>query len=140
MQTVEVSNVAVLVSAVVYMVLGFLWYGPLFGKPWMKLVGMTKEHMEEAKKKGMGKTYGLSFVGALVMFYVLAHFAKYAQASTMTEGMQTGFWAWLGFVATTGMNEFLFAVKKKPWKLYFINQGYLLIGLLVGGAILATWT
>lgn len=135
---VAVNYTAVLVAAVVYMALGFLWYGPLFGKAWMRLVGMTKADMNKAKK-GMGKTYLISFVGAVVMAYVLYHFLRFAGANTWEAGAQGGFWAWLGFVATTGVNEHLFSVKPKPWSLYAINQGYLLVGLMVGGAILAVW-
>ncbi len=139
MTDVTVNLTAVLVAAVSSMVAGFLWYSPiLFGKPWMKLVGMTDKIMKDAKA-GMGKTYGLSFLGGLVMAYVLAHIVSYTNSTTWQTGMQAGFWMWLGFVATTGANEYLFSVKPKPWTLYLINQGNLLVTLLVMGAILASW-
>ena len=35
------------------MVIGFLWYGPVFGKMWIHLMDFTSEHMEAAKTKGM---------------------------------------------------------------------------------------
>lgn len=38
---VPVNYLAILVAAVLSMVLGFLWYGPLFGKEWTKLMGVT---------------------------------------------------------------------------------------------------
>ena len=139
MADVTVNLTAVLVAAISSMVVGFLWYSQLlFGKPWMKLVGMTPGHMEDAKA-GMGKTYGLSFLGGLVMAYVLAHVVSLTNAVNWQSGAMTGFTVWLGFVATTGANEYLFAVKPKPWKLYLINQGNLLATLVVMGAILATW-
>lgn len=138
MPTGEINYLAVFVAAVAYMVLGFLWYGPLFGKPWMKLIGMSERDMEAAKK-GMGKTYALTMLGAIVMFYVLVHFIEVSNVAEAGEGAMVGFWAWLGFVATTGANDFLFSVKPKPWNLYFLNQGYLLFGLMIGGAILAGW-
>lgn len=134
-----VNLTAVLVAAIASMAVGFAWYSTaLFGKQWMKLVGMTNKHMKEAKW-GMGKTYGISFVSSLVMAYVLAHVLSYVGATTWQTGAQGGFWMWLGFVATTGVNEHLFAVKPKPWTLYLINQGNLLVSLLATGAILATW-
>lgn len=34
---------AVLVAAIVHMVIGSLWYGPIFGNVWMKAVGKTRE-------------------------------------------------------------------------------------------------
>ena len=134
---VSVNYLAVLGAAVVNMIVGFLWYGPLFGKPWMKLVGMTDKNMEDAKA-GMAKTYGLTFVAALIMAYVLAHFVKLVGATTAGMGVQTGFWAWLGFVATTSLNQYLYSVKSKPWSLYALEQGYWLVIFVINGAILAS--
>ena len=49
---VEINYLAVLVAGVAAVAVGFLWYGPLlFAKPWMKLMGHTKETMEGAKKR-----------------------------------------------------------------------------------------
>lgn len=33
------STLAVVLAAVVSMIVGWLWYGPLFGKQWMALMG-----------------------------------------------------------------------------------------------------
>ena len=134
---VTVNYTAVLAAAIASMVIGFLWYSPmLFGTMWMELIGTTKEKMEESKKK-MGPLYAGIFVAALATAYVLAHFAAYAQANTIMLGMQTGFWAWLGFVATTMLGNVIFA--GKPFKLYLLDVGYHLVSLVVMGAIVAGW-
>lgn len=134
---VPINYLAVLIAAVVQMILGFLWYGPLLGKEWIRLSGMSEKKIEETKSKGMGKTYVMSFVSALVMSYVLAHIVYFSGASDISMGVQSGFWVWLGFVATTMTGMVLW--DGKPWKLYFINSGYYLIALMVMGAILAVW-
>lgn len=41
----QVSLLATLLATVLSFVLGGLWYGPLFGKTWMRLVGMTEVGM-----------------------------------------------------------------------------------------------
>ncbi|MDO8488446.1 MAG: DUF1761 family protein [bacterium] len=38
---VPVNYLAILAAAVLSMVLGFLWFGPLFGQTWMKLMGLA---------------------------------------------------------------------------------------------------
>lgn len=119
------------------MIIGFLWYGPLFGKKWMSLTGMTEKDTLEGKKT-MGKTYLLTYVGAVLMAYVLSYFITYSGATTLEQGVMVGFWAWLGFVATTGMHKYLFAVKKLPWSLYVLEQSYLLVVLVVNGVILVS--
>ena len=136
MLPVSVNFLAVIVAAIVSMVLGFLWYGPLFGKQWMKLMGFTKESREKAKK-AMGKTYGVSMVGALVMAYVLSYFLSYALADTAMEGAIVGFWAWFGFVAPVMLTSVLYG--SKSLSLYYIDVGYQLVSLIAMGAIVAAW-
>jgi hypothetical protein len=138
MQNVDVNYLAVLASGIIAMVIGFLWYSPaLFGNAWMKLNGFTKEKMDKAMKEGMAKTYGIMFVSALVMSYVLAHVIAFAGGETVMDGLQGGIWVWLGFVATTMLNGVLFG--SKPLKLYLIDVGYYLVLLMVIGAVLAVW-
>jgi hypothetical protein len=140
---IPINYLAVLVAAIFNMVLGFLWYGPLFGKRWSALMGwgeMTAEKIAE-KQKAARPAYAISFLGALVMAYVLAHslvFAStYLNASGIGAGLQAGFWNWLGFIAPATVGTVLW--DGKPWMLWFINAGYYLVALLVMGVILSSW-
>lgn len=127
----------VLVAGLVQMVLGALWYSPaFFGKMWMHYMGLTAEHMEK-HKKDMWSKYALNFLAALLMSYILAHFVYYTESRTFSDGMQTGFWLWLGFIATTFLGSLLWEMKKV--QLYYINVGYYLVTLLLTGGLLAVW-
>lgn len=136
---VPINYVAVLVAALASIVLGFAWYGPLFGKQWMAMMGFTKESIDAAKKKGMAKTYVLMAVGSLVMAYVLAHALVFASAYTKTvgvsAGLMVGFWNWLGFVMPVKMGDQLWG--GKPWMLLVLDGGYYLVSLCAMGVILA---
>lgn len=139
---IPINYLAVIVAAIAAMGLGFLWHGPLFGKQWTALMGWTPESMEAAKAKGgMGKTYAIQAIGALLMAFVLSHslvFAStYLQSSGISAGLQAGFWNWLGFIAPVTIGVVLW--EGKPWKLWFIQAGYYLVSLLVMGVILALW-
>ena len=135
---VNVNYLAVFIAALFAMVLGGVWYSPLlFGKYWMKLTKMDAKKIEEAKKKGMAASYLLQFVAALVTAYVLAHFVAYTESTTVLAGMQTGFWIWLGFFATTSISSILW--EGKPKELYLLNNAHHLILLMAMGAILAVW-
>ncbi len=140
---VPVNYLAVLVAAIAAMVVGFLWYGPLFGKPWSKLMGwgeMTPEKMKEMQKKAM-LGYVASFIGSLVMAYVLSHVTVFAQSylgtSGWTSGLSSGFWMWLGFVAPVTLGSVLW--EGKPLKLWYINASYYLVQLVVMGTLIAAW-
>lgn len=137
MPNIAINYLAVLVGAIINMVIGFIWYGPLFGKAWMKLLGFTKADMERAKEKGMGKTYALGFLSGLVMVWVLAMFVGWLDLQTAAEGARVGLTVWLGFIATTFLGSILW--EGKPKKLYYINVGYYLVSLAIVGAVLAIW-
>lgn len=136
-QPVDINYLAVLAAAIAAYFIGFLWYSVLFGKVWMKLSNMTEKQIRKAKEKGMAKNYAIGFLSTLLMSYILAHFVDYTQASTVLEGMQTGFWIWLGFVATIMLGQILW--EGKPLKLYLINVSHYLVALAAMGAILAAW-
>lgn len=133
----DVNLVAVATAAVVSMLVGFLWYSPmLFGKQWMKLMGKSEEDMEKAKGD-MGRVYFISFVANLVMACVLGVLINFVGASKAMQGMQVGFWVWLGFVATTMLTGVLYEGKKI--ELYLINTGYQLVSILSMAAVLVMW-
>lgn len=131
---VDINLWAVLVAAVVYFVIGGLWFSVLFGKQWMKLSGIT---MEEAGKNSNAGLYGSTFLLQLFLTYVLAHVVAHVGAVTVVDGLITGLWLGLGFVATTMLVDSLYA--GRPRKLTAINAGYHLVGIMVAAAILSVW-
>lgn len=132
---VSVSWLAVFLAVVAAMAIGSIWYGPLFGKKWMKLVGL---------KRGDASPVGpmLIMLGlAFVQVYVIAHFVTYAAYfyptySDLSAGLLTGLWGFVGFVVPVLVSNAVFA--KGSMELLKINLGNQLITLLAIGAILGT--
>ena len=137
---VPINYALVFAAALADIVIGMAWYGPLFGKKWMKLVGMTDKKMEEGKKD-MNKAYTASFVASVITAYVLAHFLWFTAPATPTLliGIKTGIWVWLGFVVTNSLSKYFWTPDKKPLELYYLDNGYRLISLVVMGIILSLY-
>ena len=136
---VNINYLAVLVAAVAAHILGFLWYGPLFGKQWMAMMGMDKKKMQEAKKKGMGaQTWIVMIVGTLLTSFVLAHFVKYLNAETIADALELAFWTWLRFFGAVMLGTVIW--EGRPWKLYFLNTAYWLVNLCIMASILTLWS
>ena len=129
----DVNFVGVIVGAVLAMAVGYIWFGPLFGKEWMKLKGITSEMMKKEKNSSsMGMTYGMTFVGLLVTAFVLSAFIGSLGEKTLTGGAMVAVLAWVGFVfPMAGMNA-LFS--KTPTKLFIIDVFHYLAALLLMGA------
>lgn len=132
METFDMNLWAVLLAAVVYFLLGALWYSLFFGKMWQRLIEMPPE---ERNKPAPAMIF--TFLVRLLSVYVLAHFLHYTQATTWLGGMETAFWIWLGFIVVTAADEIFFA--NKSIRLFLINTGYHLVGLLLAGIILTIW-
>lgn len=131
----DVNLVSVLLAAMASMAVGFLWYGALFQKTWLKLMGKTEAEMK-ANSSSMGMMYGLSFVAAAVEAYVLSMFLGLAGATTPMEAVTTAFWAWLGFVATTMWLNYMYGGKST--NLYLLDTAHHLAAVVVMSVVLVS--
>jgi hypothetical protein len=133
----RINYVAVIVSAIVHFMIGGLWYSVIFGNKFIELIGWTPAQLEQVGSQNHGKEYLIAFVSSLVLVFILAHFVQYTGAKGVVGGMQTGFWLWLGFVATTQLATVIF--EQRRLGLYVLNVSYQLTACLICGAILASW-
>jgi hypothetical protein len=120
---------AVLIAGVVGTVIGGIWYSPFaFGKPWMRLLGITGP-----KSPAISYIFGL--LSTIVMAYALAAVVDIAGVAGPFSGALVGVLAWFGYVATVGLAPTLW--EGRPFTVYLINMGYYLVIFAVMGAIVA---
>ena len=126
----EVNWIGVIAAAISAFVLGGVWYGPLFGRKWMELVGLSED---QAKSASMAKIFG----GALILSFLAAFvFAMFLGPDIAPQqGAIYGFSAGLFWVGGTFGINYLFA--QRPLGLWLIDAGYAtlqftLYGLLIG--------
>jgi hypothetical protein len=126
---------AVLVSAVIQWILGAIWYSPaLFAKPWMAALGITPD---PSKKNTMIAGMIMSFIGSLVLSFVLLHVILWSGAGTTGTGALVGFIMWLGFIAAPTAAQNIY--EGRAFRLFAINTGYWFVGMVITGAMLAIW-
>ena len=131
----SLNNLAILVSAVILWVLGAIWFSPaLFAKPWMALLGIK---MEPGKRSGMLLGMTASFIGDLVMSFILSTIIMWSNATGFGNGSVIGVLVWMAFFAAPNLPQGLY--EKRPFKLFVITSGYWLVGLFIVGGLLATW-
>lgn len=127
---------AVILAAVIQFVFGWGWY-MVFISVWTVGSGVTTEMMQNMSGGQMVLAYAGSFVAYAVVYYVMAHFVSYSGSTTAKQGAQTGFWTWLGFVATTLFVTYSYSMK--PFSLWLVDAGYWLVSMILGGIVLAVW-
>jgi hypothetical protein len=127
----EINWLAVIVAALSSFPLGFIWYGPLFGKIWAPLVGMTDE-------KAKGGNPAVIFGGAFVLALIQAStFAMFLGAVRNPEAALYGLCAGLCWVGAAFGVQYLF--ERQSWKLSLINAGYNAVAFTLIGAIVGAW-
>jgi len=133
---VVVNYVAVVVAAVASVVLGAIWYGPLFGKVWMKAAGKTKSDIDKSKGD-MPKMYAITIAGSLATAYVLAVFIGWAQVTTIALAVILAFLVWLGFVVTSSLGTVVWESRNQ--QSFLIDVSYSFVSLIIMAAIIVVW-
>ena len=131
---------AVLVCAVLAMALGFLWYGPLFGKKWMSIVGVGPADLAARQKmqQNVWKLYVAQFVLVLFQVWVLAYYIVGWQEAS---GLVNALWIWAAFIMPTVAGAAMWNndSAKISWARFMIQAGYQLVLFVMFGLILGAW-
>lgn len=140
METLSVNYFAIVVGAVFSMAIGAVWYGPLFGKKWLEIVGATAEDLEARKKMqaAAGPLYVVQFVLTLFQVLVLAHLIA---DTTRVGGLERSLWIWAAFVIPTLAGAVMWTNEegRRKWARFLIQGGYQLTIFIVFGLLLQFW-
>jgi len=100
----HVNITSVLIAAVAAWIFGAIYYTAL-GKVWLACQDKTPESHKAAlaakSKLAFAMPFVLSFVGALIMGFVIYGILTHSGLWSLRAGVITGAFCWLGFVLTT---------------------------------------
>ena len=148
----DLNWLAIGLSVLAMMVLGFIWYAAWFptGKVWMRHMGLDPSNPPSPPGGQMAVSLILMGIGSFFMMFVFAHTNMVYEDAfrNVLTGGKAGFdlrladtltgaaFTWLGFIVPVHLNGVAF--ENKPWSIFFVNTGYYLVALLVAGTLLAT--
>jgi hypothetical protein len=136
---------AIIAAMVAAFFFGFLWYTPLFGKTWGRLMGMDMENCKPDPKVLM-RSLGIQVVGLFFTTYVLAHMVQVwrpsvwgvgTDAPNYMYGIYGGMFTWIGYYVPVQLGKV--AWERRPWKVFLINTSHDLINLQIIAQILSNW-
>lgn len=134
MENLYINHVAVFVCAILNLALGAFWYSPiLFYRGWLKESNLSGEQLA---KSSPAKTYGLTFLFALIISYNLAFFLGDVNTDAIW-GTTAGFLAGFGF--STLIFAIIALFERRSWKYIFINGGYITVYFTLIGFVLGIW-
>lgn len=136
----EINYWAVLVCGIISMILGSIWFGPLFGKTWSKICRIDALTEAERKKmqKAAGPLYVISFILSLFQAFVLAYYISIWRQSS---GVDHAVWIWAAFIIPTVAAGAMWNNDSKEisWARFGIQAGYYLVLFVAYGLVLGAW-
>ncbi len=133
---VAINYLSVLLAAAVIMGVGALWYGPAFGKYWMKLRGYTPERVRSMALSAK-KAMALAALGALVTAFVLALLIRLLNPIGFGGAFMLALLVWIGFTVPLKANDVLF--EEGDWRLFLFHIAENFVALLLASLILTLW-
>lgn len=130
----QINFLAVLVAALSSFIIGWLWYGPLFGRKWLGYMGYTEEDLKKGSMP-MPAIMGVNYAATVLAAFAIAMFL--GPESDASFGMFAGLMIAVFWIGTSRLNDVLY--EDKPWGLFFINVGYYVVVYILMGGILGAW-
>lgn len=123
---------AILIATAAAFVLGGLWYGPLFGRAWMRALGKTEADIEPTLMP-----FVISFFTAALTCIAVAVLMLALGIDTVPGGALFGFAVGIGFIATAMASDSAFC----GWgmRLFLIQAGYRVAYSVLMGAIIGAF-
>jgi hypothetical protein len=163
---IEFNWIVILASGLIPLFLGYLWYGPLFGKAWMASAGMTEEKMQGANMMvifGLAILFGMMLALGLVpvVIHQMGVFGVLQNLGVDTPGSETNVYfqdfmtkygtnfrnfkhgalhgtltGILLFLPVMGTNALF---ERKSWKYILINTGFWAVCAMLMGGVICAW-
>lgn len=130
----DLNYFAIVVSAVTYFGLGSIWFGPLFGKQWLKLVGLT---LTEEDKKNALFMFAKTFVLDFFITFSTALTIHWTHSETIFDALRVSAVLGLGFVIAPFLGNYMYA--KRSMTLFSIESFYHVICITIVSIILTMW-
>lgn len=123
--------VGVLVAAVAFFMVGWVWYGMLFSEAYMAANGMTEADA------GMSPAWMASgFVITLLQVIGIGLVLKWKGASGLVDAAKAAVVIWFFFALPFATYAYIYSVAHDS-TLLLIDAGHLLLGWVVSAAVLA---
>ena len=132
-----INWLAVLCAALGYFILGALWYSKLlFAPKWLGYTGLDPNN--PGAKKGMGAIMLTSFILMFIISIGIAILRSRLDITGWMSGLKLGLLTGFCFGAMAISVSYLY--EKRPFGLHLINGGYTIVGNIISGIIICSWT
>jgi hypothetical protein len=137
---IELNIFAVALASVLAMVLGAIWYGPLFGKAWMQVIG-TSDMDAEAKKAMQSKAMPLYVIQFLLILMQVTLIALLTVFFDWAVSLLAMAFFYVAFIVPTLAGSAMWNndSAKIAWMRFGIQAGYQAALFVIFALVLGMW-
>jgi len=128
---------AILVAAIVFWVLGSVWFSVLFKKPWQSGMAKAGQKIQKPSSGEMKKKCVISFLLNIIQVWGIAAMVSSFQIMTVQPAISLGLLIGICFAGASMACKSLWA--NQNLKLTLIDAGYPIVGFIISAIILALW-
>lgn len=127
-----INVLAVLLAAIVFYFVGFVFYGLVFSELWMSASGLTEADFEGTNQ---ALNMGLGFGNALVTTLILSVVLKALPGQGLVNRIGWAALVWLGFAATTLAYGPIYSLSSPT--IFHIDLAHLLVAYCLSTVVLS---
>ena len=133
----HINHPAVIAAAFIFFAIGSLWFSALFGTMWRE--ELKKEHttIKEPTKQAIMAKMVQTLVANFIASYAMACLVIMTGSVTIESGLFLGTLAAIGFGATAIASVFIW--ESRSLKLFLIDVGYPVVGIIITAVLLSVW-
>ncbi len=127
----EIPWLGVVIAVVASQIIGSLWYGPLFGKPWRAGMGITDADMQD--RSGLGQLIVMGIIWSIVSTIALAALLSMTGTPDLMAGV------WVGFLTAVVVMAWVLTAagyEKRNMTVVWLGAANQIVTLVAVGAIL----
>ena len=133
----QINYLAVAVSSVVFFLLGSVWFSGLFGSIWQEELAQHNVVIQQPTSGSLMIKMLLTFCTNILASIAMAALVVITNSVSIESGLLLGLITTLGFAVTTLASVFVW--ESRSLKLFLLDIGYPVVGIITSSVILSLW-
>lgn len=134
----SINFVAVAAAACAFFIIGSLWFSPLlFSSIWVKELEQHNVVIKQPTQADLVSKMLLTYAANFITAWAMGCLVYLTGSATILSGLILGTIVALGFAVTSVGSVFIW--ESRSLKLFLIDVGYPVVGIIVSAIILSLW-
>lgn len=133
----HINYAAVAASSIIFFAIGSLWFSTLFSSLWVEELQQHNITIKKPTTKVLAIKMWLTFSANILASIAMAYLVLVTGSTTVQSGLHLGIIVAFGFAVPTLASVFVW--ENRSLKLFLIDVGYPVVGIIATAVLLSVW-